>query len=311
VLKPENDATTRGVAPPLLARRIASWIPSGLRARLSPRLRARARALLGIEPWPDLAVRHPLFREPRYRTLRREARAFDVVRAHKPVLERGHQTSYLVATWFAAAGMRTAFHVGYASGRHLFYLSRLGITGGGTDLPADETAWVSVPDGALDAPTRARMLRVDFLRLAPSDLSATWGTLPIDVCFSEATFETMLAWREGAAASVGKYDRISARERDELLHERLPAVLGELGRCFGNLVLIEPEPSAGGAGRVFEACAGRLPSFTYSVWRFRAPFDHLFRLSPGSPIRQVLYVYARDGRLTEALRRWADPADSH
>ena len=296
------------MASPPLARRIASWIPAALRARLSARLRARARALLGIEPWPDLAVRHPLFREPGYRALRREARVFDVERAHKPVLERGYQTSYLVATWFAAAGVRTAFHIGYASGRHLFYLSRFGIAGGGTDLPADETAWVSLPDGVLDAATRARMLRVDFLRLAPSDLGAAWAALPIDVFFSEATFETMLAWREGATASVPKYDRISADERHQLLYEGLPAKLGELQRCFKNLVLIEPEPSAGGAGQVFEACADRLSSFTYSVWRFRAPFDRLFRLSPGSPVRQVVYVYASDGRLTEALRRWADPA---
>jgi hypothetical protein len=290
-----------------LARRIGSWIPAPLRARLSARLRARILALLGIEPWPDLAVRHPLFREPRYRALRREARAFDVERAHKPVLERGHQTSYLVATWFEAAGVRTAFHIGYASGRHLFYLSRFGIAGGGTDLPADETGWVNPPDGVLDAATRGRMLRVDFLRLAPSDVGTAWAALPLDVFFSEATLETMLPWREGAA-SVAKYDRISAEERYDLLYERLPAKLGELERCFKNLVLIEPEPSAGGAGRVFEGCADRLASHTYSVWRFRAPFDQLFRLSPSSPVRQVVYVYARDARLTEALRRWADPA---
>jgi hypothetical protein len=133
------------------------------------------------------------------------------------------------------------------------------------------------------------------------------GTLPVDVFFSEATLETMLAWREGAA-SVAKYDQISAEDRYRLLYERLPAKLGELDGCFKNLVLIEPEPSAGGAGRVFEGCADRLPSLTYSVWRFRAPFDQLFRLSPSSPVRQAAYVYASDARLTETLRRWADPA---
>ena len=95
-------------------------VPPAIRARLSPRLKARLRAIFGIEPWPDLAVRHPLFRSPEYLRLREAARAFDIETSHKPVLERGHQTSFVLACWFAAAGVERAFHVGYASGRHLF-----------------------------------------------------------------------------------------------------------------------------------------------------------------------------------------------
>jgi len=71
---------------------------------------------------------------------------------------------------------------------------------------------------------------------------------------------------------------------------------------------VEPEPDAGGAGRVFRACADRLPSLSYSVWRFRPPFDRLFRLSPSSPVRQVVYAYVRDESLTRALAEWAEPA---
>ena len=139
-----------------ISARVRSWIPATVKARIPVALRARARALFGVEPWPDLAVRHPLFREPRYRALREEARAFDTKRPHKPVLERGHQASYLVATWLRTAGVKTAFQIGYANGRYVFYLSRMGIQCGGTDLPAAETAWVDLPEGAIDEATRDR-----------------------------------------------------------------------------------------------------------------------------------------------------------
>jgi len=291
-----------------LSRRLRGWIPARVKARVSARLRARARALLGVEPWPDLAVRHRLFREPRYRALRAEARCFDVERPNKPALERGHQASYLVATWLRAAGVKTAFHIGYANGRYLFYLSRMGIECGGTDLPAAETAWVDLPEGALDEVTRGRMLRVDFLDLTPADVRSAWGgRAAADVFFSEATFETMLQWRESTGASVPKYAGIGADERSELLHERLPSRLADLQGCFRNLLLIEPEPAAGGAGPVFAACADRLPSFSHSIWSFRPPFDQLFRLSPSSPVRQVVYAYVRDEAVTDALREWAEP----
>ncbi len=42
-------------------------VPPALKARIPVSLKARARALLGLEPWPDLAVRHPLLRSNRYR----------------------------------------------------------------------------------------------------------------------------------------------------------------------------------------------------------------------------------------------------
>jgi len=264
--------------------------------------------MLGVEPWPDLAVRHSLFREPRYRALRAEARAFDVARPNKPVLERGHQASYLVATWLQRAGVKTGFHVGYANGRYLFYLSRCGIACGGTDLPPDETAWVDVPHGILDAATEQRLLRTDVLDLTAADVRSAWGSVePIDVLFSEATFETMLPWRD-TGVSVPKYAGMSAGARRELLLNRLPARLAALEPCFRSLVLIEPQPDAGGAGQVFAACAERLASLAYSVWRFRLPFDRLFRLSPGSPVRQVVYAYARDSAIVDALREWAEPA---
>jgi len=87
-----------------------------LRARLSKQLKARVRALLGIEPWPDLAERHPLFRSPEYRALRAAASPFDVDKPGKPVLERGLEASYLVAKCSVEAGVRPAFHAGFAKG---------------------------------------------------------------------------------------------------------------------------------------------------------------------------------------------------
>jgi hypothetical protein len=284
-------------------------IPSAARSQVSPRVKARIRALLGIEPWPDLAVRHPLFREPEYRTLREAARLFDIEKPNKPVLERGHQTSYVLARWFTQAGVRTAFHVGYASGRHLFYLSRRGLTCGGTDLPAGDTAWVQVPNGALDEATRRRMLRVDFFHLEPEHLRSSWPDLeggPVDVLFSEATFETLLPWR-ATGLSVPGYLALGAETLHRLMHQDLPQKLEALQSCVRSMAFIEPEPAAGNTGAVFDACARRLPSMTYTVWRFRPPFDTLFRLSPGQPTQQTVYVFARDERLTEALRQYAEP----
>ncbi len=290
------------------ARQLASWIPAPVKRRLSGSLKARARALFGIEPFPDLAVRHPLFREASYRDLRREAARFDVEKPNKPVLERGHQTSYLVARWLSDAGVKRAFQVGYANGRYLFYLSRMGIACGGTDLPPRETEWTAIPKGALDAPVTGRLLEVDFFDLTPSQVSTgcgAGGPQPLDVLFTEATFETMLPWR-ATGVSVPKYAAMSREALHELLHEKLPAKLAELERCTRNIVLIEPEPSAGGAGRVFESCARRLPGFSYSVWRFRHPFDRLFRLSASSPTQQVAYAYVQDRRLTDALGAYAE-----
>jgi hypothetical protein len=265
--------------------------------------------LLGIEPWPDLAVRHPLFREPEYRTLREVARIFDVEKPNKPVLERGHQTAYLLSRWFTQAVMRTAFHVGYANGRHLFYLSRCGITCGGTDLPDGETPWVQVPEGGLDETTGRRMLRVDFFRLEPAHLRSSWPDLEgrlIDVLFSEATFETLLPWR-ATGVSVPGYLRLGPEALHKLMHQDLPKKLEALQGSVTNMAFIEPEPIAGDTGAVFDACARRLPSMTYSVWRFRPPFDTLFRLSPGHPTHQSVYAFTRDERLTKALRQYAEP----
>ena len=83
--------------------------------------------------------------------------------------------------------------------------------------------------------------------------------------------------------------------------------LEELRGAVRNMVFIEPEPAAGGAGAVFQACARRLDDHTYTVWRFRPPLDHLFRLSPSSPVHQTVYAFTRDARLLDALRAYADP----
>jgi hypothetical protein len=96
--------------------------PASLKKLLPVGARARLRAWFGLDVWPDLAVRHPLFRRAEYRALRDAARVFDVAKEHKPIRNRPHQTSYLLARWFADAGVASAFHVGYASGRYLFYL---------------------------------------------------------------------------------------------------------------------------------------------------------------------------------------------
>jgi hypothetical protein len=284
-------------------------VPSRMRSQASPRFKARLRALLGIEPWPDLAVRHHLFRTSEYRKLREAARAFDVEKPNKPILERGHQTSYVLARWFAQAGMRTAFHVGYASGRHIFYLTRLGVSCGGTDLPDGDTAWVQVPEGALDRETRQRMLRIDFFRLERGRLRSLWPNgeaCPVDVLFSEATFETLLPWRE-VGASVPSYRALGNAALHALMHQELPEKLEALQADIRNMVFIEPEPTAGNAGEVFEACARRLPSLKYSVWRFRPPLDTLFRLSPRHSTHQTVYAFTRDECLTEALRSYAEP----
>jgi len=48
-------------------------------------------------------------------------------------------------------------------------------------------------------------------------------------------------------------------------------------------------------------------AFDYGLWRFRAPLDSLFRLSPTAPTRQVVYAFTRDPRLLDALRSYASP----
>ena len=284
-------------------------VPSSLKSRLSPRVKARLRALSGLEPWPDLAVRLPLFRTAEYRRLRDGARVFDTPKPNKPVLERGHQTSYVVACWFAAAGVTSAFQVGYANGRYLFYLTQFGIRCGGTDLPEGETAWVLLPEKGLDEATRRRLLRVNFFHLTPQDLRLAMeeaAELSVSVLFSEATFETLLPWRVGGA-SVPSYLSLDPRTLRSLMHERFPDKLGELKNSVRNMIFIEPEPSAGGAGEVFRACARRLPGFRASAWRFRPPFDRLFRLSPSSPTKQTVYAFTRDATLLDPLRDYADP----
>jgi hypothetical protein len=271
------------------------------------RSRARLRAWLGLDSWFDLAVRHPLFRTPEYAALREAARIFDTPRPHKPIAERPHQASYLVARWLAGAGVRSAFHVGYATGRYLFYLQRLGITAGGTDLPAAETAWTASAAQRLDAATAARLLTIDFFDLRAADVAAAWSGArrPIDVCFSEATFETLLPWRE-ERVTVAKYRGQAGQELRALGLQRLPARMAELAPCFRSFAFIEPEPSAGGAGEVFAACARALAGFEHSVWSFRPPFDQLFRLSSRSPVRQALYLYTRDAGLAAALAPYAE-----
>jgi hypothetical protein len=302
----ETSAGSTGAA--RIGRRILSWVPASIKGLIPVALKARGRALLGVEPWPDLSVRHPLFREARYRALRREAARFDLKKPNKPVLERGHQTSYLIARWLAEAGVKSAFQVGYANGRYLFYLSRMGIECGGTDLPPRDTEWRVIPPAALDAPVRSRLLEVDFFDLTPSQVLAGCGAgraHPLDVLFTEATFETLLPWRE-SGVSVSKYAALRREELAGLLQEKLPAKLADLEPCVRNVLLIEPEPRAGGAGLVFEACARRVPGLRYSVWRFRPPFDRLFRLSPSFPAEQAVYAYVRDSRVTEALGAYAE-----
>ncbi|HKW90379.1 MAG TPA: hypothetical protein VJX92_00685 [Methylomirabilota bacterium] len=228
---------------------------------------------------------------------------------NKPVLERGHQTSFVLARLFTAAGMARAFHVGYASGRHVFYLTAMGIECGGTDLPDDVTSWVRIPEHALDAATRRRLLRVDFFQLTPIHVDSLWtepGTGPSSVLFSEATFETLLPWRDHGA-SVPRYAALGPAALRSMMHERFPAKLAELQGCVRNMVFIEPEPTAGGAGEVFRACAQRLPGFQFGVWQFRPPFDALFRLSPRYPTRQTVYAFTRDPRLLDALGSYAEP----
>lgn len=282
-------------------------VPRALRAQVGKRFKARVRALLGIEPWPDLAVRHPLFRTSEYQGLRAAARQFDIEKPSKPVLERGHQASYVVAKWFAAGGVRSAFHVGFANGRYFFYLQKMGIACGGVDLPTKDTLWADIPPGALDDATTRRLVRRDFLELTEADLRPLWGPgATVDVLFSEATFETMLPWR-AEGASIPRYLTLSAGERQTLLEHRLPDAVARMKDWARNMAFIEPEPDAGDSGAVFAACAARLPGFQYSVWAFRPPLDQLFRLSPRDPTRQTVYAFTRDGRLLEALRAYAAP----
>jgi len=298
----ESRASAVGV----LLRRV---VPTHVRRRLSARLKARIRAWLALEPYPDLAVRHPLFRLPEYRALRGMARPFDIEKPNKPVLERGHQTSFVLARWFVAAGIKSAFQVGYANGRHLFYLERVGIAVAGTDLPVERTAWVDVPAAAFEPATVRRLRRIDFFDLGATDVRGGWSAAadPVaDLLFSEATFETLLPWRVGGA-SVPAYLTLPPAALHKLMHETFPLKVAELAPHVRNFVFIEPEPSAGGAGAVFKACARVLPGLAASVWRFTAPFDQLFRLSPSAPTQQVVYAFTRDRAVVDALRPYAKP----
>ncbi len=237
-------------------------VPPSLKARVPVWLKAWARTKLLGEPWPDLAIRHPLFRTADYKSLRKAATPFDGFRKpYKPPIERGHQASYFVARWFAEAGVKSVFHAGYSNGRYLFYLRQKGIDCGGTDLALAE---------------------------AP-----------------ENEVETLVPWRK-QGFSVLKYRTARPEVRHELLYERLPAKLSELRECFRNIVFIEPEPGAGGAGEVFDQCARRLADLEYSVWRFRPPFDQLFRLSPSEPTTQAVYAYTRDSAWLSPLRLYCD-----
>jgi hypothetical protein len=281
-------------------------VPPALKAQVGKRFKARVRALLGIEPWPDLAVRLPLFRTPEFQALRAAARAFDIEKPSKPVLERGHQASYVVAKWLKEGGVRSAFHVGFANGRYLFYLQKLGIACGGVDLPAEDTRWADIPPGALDDATMRRLVRRDFLALTEADVRPLWGPgATVDVVFSEATFETMLPWR-AQGASVPRYLALSADARRALLEHELPDAVARMKDWARNMTFIEPEPAAGESGAVFAACAARLADFQYSVWAFRPPLDQLFRLSAYYPTRQTVYAFTRDARLLEALTPYAE-----
>ena len=120
------------------------------------------------------------------------------------------------------------------------------------------------------------------------------------------TFETFLPWRAGGV-SVPGYFGDDPQERRALMHGRFPAQVAELRDEARNMIFIEPEPTAGGTGTVFAACAGRLPDLDYSVWAFRPPFDRLFQLSPRYPTRQTVYAFTRDARLLETLRAYAVP----
>src|SRR5262249_38632313 len=152
----------------------------------------------------------------------------------------------------------SAFHVGYANGRYLYYLTRMGIRAGGTDLPPSETEWTRIPPGVLDEDTLGRLLATDFFDLTPDQVRSAWGdaAVPIGVLFSEATFETVLPWGEHGI-SVPRYPTRGAEARSRLMSERLRGQLVALAPCFENLVFIEPEREAGGAGEVFARCASR------------------------------------------------------
>ena len=290
-----------------LGRLLRRHTPASLKSLVPVRSRARLRAWLGLDVFPDLAVRHALFRSREYAAVRRAARVFDEQKRGKPVMERPHQASYVVTRWLVGARVRSAFHVGYASGRYLFYLSRMGIAGGGTDLPATETYWTERVAARLDPTTAGRLLTLDFFDLRPADVRTACGDAasPIDVCFSEATFEPLLPWREGRV-SVAKYGQAGAEAARTLMLGRFPEKLAELAACFRNFAFIEPEPAAGGAGAVFDAAARRLDGFDYSVWTFRPPLDQIFRLTPRSPVRQTVYAYTRDAALLQALAAYAE-----
>jgi hypothetical protein len=283
-------------------------VPPALKASVPVSLKARVRALLGLDPWPDLAVRHLLFRSRRYRAMREAATAFDVYRrSYKPVIQRGHQTSFLLADWFVRGGVKSVFHVGYASGRYVFYFLRAGIDAGGTELSSKDAPTVEVPLDLFPAAAQARLARQDFFEFTPARVREIWGdpgAFPLGVLFTEATLETLMPWRMKGFTNP-KYGQAPPEVRETILFQQLPGKLLELQSCFRNMIFIEPEPEAGGAGEVFDACARALVVFEYSVWKFRPPFDQLFRLSPSQPTQQAVYAYTRDPMLLTVLGEYA------
>ena len=115
-----------------------------------------------------------------------------------------------------------------------------------------------------------------------------------------------MLFRSPQEVSVPEYlASIPADQRARMMPELFPAKLAELNDHFRDMVFIEPEPGAGAWGAVFDACARRLPNRVYSIWRFRTPLDHLFRLSHDDPTHQVVYAFTRDRGLLAELSAYA------
>jgi hypothetical protein len=211
-----------------------------------------------------------------------------------------------VARWLSDAGVTSAFQVGYANGRYLFYLSRLGIACGGTDLPARETEWTAIPKGALDAPVTGRLLEVDFFDLTPSQVSAGCGAArqqPLDVLFTEATFETMLPWRT-TGVSVPKYAAMSRKRSTNC--------------CRRSCRRSSPSSSAACAASSHRSSRGwrrrpRVRVVRQAIARLflrrvaiSSSVRSALRLSASSHTQQVVYAYIQDRRLTDVHGAYAE-----